>query len=66
VANSGGRLGVNLGIRPCANRPDLANFDGLVIDEAINDPPGIAANDELAKSGQVTAQRVSSAGGVEQ
>ena len=45
------RFRVDLGVGTLADRPYLAYIDGLVIDDPVDDPPGIRADDQLPVSG---------------
>ncbi|MEV4531323.1 hypothetical protein [Streptosporangium sp. NPDC049304] len=59
-------LGVDLRVGPLADRPDLTDLDRLVIGDPIDDPPGVPADDKLAKSGELPTQWVTGLGVLQQ
>ena len=49
---------IHLGIRPGPNTPDFTDFNYTGLVDAIDDPPMVSTNDQLAKTGQVSTERM--------
>jgi len=58
TGNSRRRLPVNLGIRPGPDTPNFADLKYATLENAVDDPPMVATDDQLAKAGQVSAKRM--------